>query len=257
MEKEIVCKGVVKMSGEKKYRVELEGKEDFLWITDNREQAEEWKAQGRAVLIYLHEGNRGQDFSGFRYAVEEPEDLDEVYVERIYRRLKGLPWKILETERCIVRETTEDDVEDFYNIYQEPAITKYMEGLFPEKSAERQYIREYIEKVYGYYEFGVWTVLEKESGAVIGRAGFSYREGYEEPELGYIIGVPWQRKGYAEEVCRGILDFGWKELGFGAVQVLVETENEPSLHLCRKLGFTGEEIVQIGGRKHYRLVKTG
>ena len=149
------------------------------------------------------------------------------------------------------------DVEDFYNIYQEPAITKYMEGLFPEKSAERQYIREYIEKVYGYYEFGVWTVLEKESGAVIGRAGFSYREGYEEPELGYIIGVPWQRKGYAEEVCRGILDFGWKELGFGAVQVLVETENEPSLHLCRKLGFTGEEIVQIGGREHYRLVKTG
>lgn len=183
MEKEIVCKGVMKMSGEKKYRVELEGKEDFLWITDNREQAEEWKAQGRAVLIYLHEGNRGQDFSGFRYAVEEPEDLDEVYVERIYRRLKGLPWKILETERCIVRETTEDDVEDFYNIYQEPAITKYMEGLFPEKSAERQYIREYIEKVYGYYEFGVWTVLEKESGAVIGRAGFSYREGYRSRSL--------------------------------------------------------------------------
>ena len=101
MEKEIVCKGVMKMSGEKKYRVELEGKEDFLWITDNREQAEEWKAQGRAVLIYLHEGNRGQDFSGFRYAVEEPEDLDEVYVDRIYRRLKGLPWKILETKRCI------------------------------------------------------------------------------------------------------------------------------------------------------------
>ena len=80
-----------------------------------------------------------------------------------------------------------------------------MEGLYPDREQEREYIRQYIEKIYTFYEFGVWTVVERESGAVIGRAGFSYREGYNEPELGFIIGVPWQHRGYAEEVGRGIL----------------------------------------------------
>jgi RimJ/RimL family protein N-acetyltransferase len=68
--------------------------------------------------------------------------------------------------------------------------------------------------------------------------------------------VPWQRQGYAEEVCRAVLDFGRQELGFERVQVLVETENEPSLSLCRKLGFSGDEIVELDGRKHFRMMKS-
>ncbi|MGN0166826.1 MAG: GNAT family N-acetyltransferase [Acetatifactor sp.] len=239
----------------KKLPVHVEGQSGELYITDNADRAKELRDCGHAVLVYLHEGNRNQDFSDFIFAVEEPELLEPEYLEKVYRRLKGLPWKILETERCLVRETTVEDVDSFYEIYKHPNITKYMEDLYPEVEQEKQYVKEYIEKIYTYYEFGVWTVLEKESGAVIGRAGFSCREGYAEPELGFIIGVPWQRKGYAEEVCRAILKFGREELGFDRVQVLVETENEPSLKLCRKLGFEGEEKVMLGGRGHYRMLK--
>lgn len=239
----------------KKLPVHVEGQSGELYITDNADRAKELRDCGHAVLVYLHEGNRNQDFSDFIFAVEEPEQLEQEYLEKVYRRLKGLPWNILETERCLVRETTVEDVDSFYEIYKHPDITKYMEDLYPEVEQEKQYVKEYIEKIYTYYEFGVWTVLEKESGEVIGRAGFSCREGYAEPELGYIIGVPWQRKGYAEEVCRAILKFGSEELGFDRVQVLVETENEPSLKLCRKLGFEGEEKVMLGGRGHYRMLK--
>lgn len=239
----------------KKLPVELPEGTGILYITDDAEQAEKLRQAGEAVVVHLHESNREQDFSSFLYAVEETEGLEPEYIEAVYKRLKGLPWKILETERCVVRETTVEDVEDFYRIYRYPAITKYMEGLFPEIEQEKQYVREYIDKIYTYYEYGVWTVLEKESGAVIGRAGFSARQGYEEPELGFVIGVPWQRKGYAEEVCRAILKYGAERLGFRRVQVLVETENEPSLHLCRKLGFRGTEPVELEGRKHYRMLR--
>ena len=71
-----------------------------------------------------------------------------------------------------------EDVEDFYRIYADPSITRFMEGLYPDVEQEKEYVREYIEKVYTFFEFGVWTVVEKESGSVIGRAGFSYREGF-------------------------------------------------------------------------------
>lgn len=240
----------------KKLSVCVDGQSVELYITDNADKARKLRDDGQAVLVYLHEGNRIQDFSDFIFAVENPEELDSDYLERVYRRLKGLPWNILETARCLVRETTVEDVEAFYHIYKDPAVTKFTEGLYPDIEEEKQYVREYIEKIYTYYEFGVWTVLEKKSGTVIGRAGFSCREGYSEPELGFIIGVPWQRKGYAEEVCRAILKFGREILGFETVQVLVETENEASLNLCRKLGFEGEERVMLGEREHYRMIRS-
>ena len=77
-------------------------------MTDDRETAQSLLNQGEAVVVYLHPGNREEDFSAFLFAVEDPEDLEAEYVERVYRRLKGMPWNILETEmsgnilrRCI------------------------------------------------------------------------------------------------------------------------------------------------------------
>lgn len=228
--------------------------EAVLYVTDDIDVARVLKESGKAVLIYLHDGNREQDFSEFLYAVEDPEELEPEYVNKVYRRLMGMPWDILETKRCLVRETTPEDVDDFYHIYSDPAITKYMEDLYPEIDQEKQYIREYIEKVYSFFEFGVWTVVERKSGSVIGRAGFAFREGYEEPELGFIIGVPWQRQGYAEEVCRAVMKYGWEILGFQRVQAMVEPENTASLRLCRKLGFTEQEKAAEKGKTYVRLI---
>ena len=85
-------------------------------------------------------------------------------------------------------------------------------------------------------------------------AGFSYREGFEEPEIGFMIGVPWQRRGYAEEVCRAILDYGRDVLGFGTVQAFVRTGNEASMKLCEKLGLYNAGIVNIEGKEHFRYI---
>ena len=238
----------------KEIEVETEGRRGVLYLTDDAGTARGLREAGEAVLIYLHPGNRDQDFSGFLFAVEDPEDLEPEYIERAYRRLKGLPWNILRTARCLIRETIPEDVESFYQIYSHPAITEYMEGLYPEVEEERQYVRDYIEKVYTFFGFGVWTVIERETGAVIGRAGFSYREGFDEPELGFIIGVPWQRRGYAEEVCRAVLAYGWSALEFRQVQALVEPENIPSVRLCEKLGFRKDENVNVGEKEYYRFI---
>ncbi len=226
----------------------------MLYVTDDAQTARGLKKQGEAVLIFLHPGNGEQDFSEFLFAVEDPEDLEPEYIERVYRRLKGLPWNILRTARCLIRETVPGDVDAFYEIYSHPAITQYMEGLYPEVEEEKRYVREYIEKVYTFFGFGVWTVVERESGAVIGRAGLSYREGFEEPELGFIIGVPWQRRGYAEEVCRAILDYGWSALEFEQVQALVEPGNVPSIRLCEKLGLRKAADVSVGEKEYCRFI---
>lgn len=221
-----------------------------LWLSDSELVVNRLRQDGHAVLAILHEENREQDLTAALYACESPGELDADFLEKVFRRYTRLPWDILETERCYVRETVPEDAEDFFGIYHEASITRYTDGLFSELDQEKQYIEEYIDKVYRFYNFGVWTILKKETGEVIGRAGFSFREGFEEPELGYVIGLPWQGQGYATEICREILQYGFEMLGFTAVHAFVRAENAASLAICRKLGMTQDGDAMIGGIRH-------
>ena len=225
----------------------------LLYLTDDpliyaMLAAEEERSQGNALpccppaLVYLHPGNRDEDFGDARYALEEPEETEPEYLERVYRRCHNLPWEILVTDRCWLRETVEEDVDSFWKMYQDSELSRYTERLYPTPEAERGYVREYRRLVYSFYEFGVWTVLDRQSGAVVGRAGLSVREGYDLPELGFVIGREWQGRGLAGEVCQGILEYARELLGFERVQALVHEENTVSLHLCQKLGFRQQAV---------------
>lgn len=229
--------------------------EETMYITDSGNVYNALRREGHYVLPCFHEDNRGESFSGAVYAVEKLEETDFASLDMAYRRLAGLPWEILETERLFVRETTTEDVDSFYRIYAEPAITEYMENLFADRDEEIAYTQSYIETVYAFYGYGLWTVLEKDSGAVVGRAGISWREGYNLPELGFVIGVPWQGQGYAFEVCSAILDYAKEELEMTRVQALVRPGNGKSLKLCGKLGFAYCEETELDGEKHLVFVK--
>ena len=231
------------------------GQPHTLWIIDSSWMAERMSLQQIPFVVLFHADNKTEDFSMARFGMESPEEIDVEYYDNVYRRFAGIPWDILETNRCFIRETAELDVEAFFNIYKDPSITQYMENLYPKIEEEKEYIRKYIEKVYSFYDFGIWTVILKETGEVIGRAGLSYREGYDVPEIGYIIGVPWQRQGIAFEVCTAILQYGKETLGFETVQSLVEAEHMVSLALCHKLGFEGNERIRMNNKEYIRLLR--
>lgn len=231
-----------------------EVKKRTLYITDSETVYYALRQQDKYVLPYRHEDNRNADFAGALYVIERMEEIGYETIDMAYRRLAGLPWEILTTKRCIIRETTEEDVDSFYQIYAEPEITKYMEDLYADREEEIAYIQDYREKVYGFYGYGMWTVVTKE-GTVIGRAGISWREGFDLPELGFVIGVPWQRKGYAYEVCSAILVYAREELGLMQIQVLVMTGNDKSVALCRKLGFQYMEEVSMDDEMYVRMVR--
>ena len=227
--------------------------EETLYITDSESTYHVLRQQGKYVLPYRHEGSSGADFAGALYVIEQIEEVGYETIDMAYRRLAGLPWEIMTTKRCIIRETTEEDVDSFYLIYAEEEITKYMENLYANRDEEIAYTRDYRDKVYGFYGYGMWTVLTKE-GTVIGRAGISWREGFDLPELGFVIGVPWQRQGYAYEVCSAILSYAQEELGMTQIQALVMLGNAKSEALCRKLGFQYTEEITIDGLMYAQMV---
>lgn len=225
-----------------------------LYITDSPLCHKYLRDNSLPAIVYIHEGNRNKNFSYAEYAIEQIGEIEYESLKLAYQRLTNKPWTILHTKRCIIRETTTNDVNSFYEIYSEPSITQYMENLYQDKDEEIAYIKDYIKNVYAFYGYGMWTVLEKTSRKVIGRAGISWREGFDAPELGFVIAVPFQRQGYAYEVCKAIIKYGQKELGFNALQALIMEGNEKSMALCRKLGFVHEEKVELDEAYYNRML---
>lgn len=211
-----------------------------LLITDEMDIAR--KAQKRGVYVVLSypvQGMTDKDcLSDYPYAIETGNDLDTTYLDHVLCRFRGEPCHILDTERCSVREITPEDVDRLYEIYADPQITEFMEDLYAKREDEIAYTQDYIRCHYGFYDFGMWIVENRETGEIIGRAGFDMREGYEDPELGFMIGRDDQRKGYATEVCEALLSYGREQLGFEQVGAFTDPANKASVVLLEKLGFS-------------------
>lgn len=228
-------------------------KETVLYLSDDAEVLSSLQAYGRYTVAVYHEGVSGL-LAGTQFAVEGMKDVEWEYLYKVYQRFAGEPWEITETPRCTLREMCEADVDGLYELYSSPNVTRYTEGLFPEKEQERQYIKDYIENVYKYYGFGTWLIHRKEDGNLIGRAGFSYRPGYEEAELGFVVGEPFWRQGYAYEVCSHLMILAAQVYEFEQVQALVKKENTASIRLLEKLGFYYVEEVSLEGESYQRYL---
>lgn len=185
------------------------------------------------------------------------EGFDEVgwtFLRRVYERHHGIPWTICETERCVVKEFSMKYLDELFVLYAGEGMTDYIEPLY-DYEEEREYQQAYIRTVYPFYGYGMWIVCEKRTGRLIGRAGVEPREELDgEPELGYAIGVPYQRQGYAAEVCEAIISYVKRELAMNRLNCLIEEGNVVSEHLAERLGFAFREFLTIGDKTMKRYV---
>lgn len=183
----------------------------------------------------------GKEILACPYVVMDISAVTPICLEQVYRRFYDIPWEILESERCVVREGTEADAAQILEVYGD--IEEFsLKKPFATIEEGRQYMQDYREMVYRLYEYGLWVVEEKGSGELIGVAGLE-NQIFKEQEylaLGYVIGKKWRGQGYAKEVCQAILNYGREELGLEVLHCFVEPENGVSQHLVEKLGFCRE-----------------
>lgn len=236
---------------------------DVLVISENNDILVESAKDGMITIAYLPPTEAENATDGENPSlpqvdiiVEGFEEVDYDFFEKIYQRHHNLPWTILETDRLVVRELALSDVDALFELYSYEGMTDYMEGLYPYEE-EYEYQKAYIANMYRFFGYGMWLVFEKETGKLVGRAGVEHREELNgELELGYAIGTPWQGKGYATEVCQGILQYVRDELGFEEICSLVEPDNRASIHLLEKCSFVEEEQLTLDGIKYKKYRKT-
>ncbi len=169
--------------------------------------------------------------------------LPQAYLNRLWYRHHGLPVQIAETERLLIRESTAEDAAAFQELYADKEVQTFLEQPPTEKTSGEQfdyeaYITQYAQNQYGFYEYGMWTVIEKNSGNAIGRMGLELQtvcDGTEQVSLGYALLPKYRGKGYALEGCLAVLDY-CKQCGYATeVFVKIDEKNEKSKKLFQKL----------------------
>jgi len=216
-----------------------------VMITENANEARDYAARRIPYIVWLNERNRNQSFPSGSYCVERLSDIDARYLDRVYRRFHDIPWDITETSRLLIREIAVTDVPKLYELYNDASITQYMEPLFAKPEQEVSYTQEYIKNVYAFYGYGMWVLVSRETGQIIGRAGLEYKEGFEGLELGFMLGVAYQHQGYAYEACSAILSYGIEELKQNNYCSFINENNKASIRLCERLGFVPKGRVRL------------
>lgn len=178
-------------------------------------------------------------------------EMDPAFLERDALRKAGRPVKIARTGRLLIRETVLEDVPAIYEIYGQLGADAPVRPLQPTLEAEMEFMEAYIRYAYSFYDYGIWTVLERGSGRVVGRAGLFPSEILSEGvELGYLIGPGWQRRGYASECGRAILQYASKVLDIPEIHLLTDPQNLASVRTAEALGFREKEVLD---REHVQL----
>ena len=179
------------------------------------------------------------DYLSSAYVVQDLCRVERRDLEVVDARFHNIPLTILETKRCIIREHSIEDFQAILDIYQDKSMTDYIEPLY-DGEEEREYQKKYIDVVYKFYGYGLWLIVDKETGEVIGRAGVESKENCEDinqVELSYQVKKEYQNKGIATEVCKAIVNYTFEKLEKKSIIANVNEKNIPSIRIMEKLGF--------------------
>ena len=135
---------------------------------------------------------------------------------------------VIETERLLLREMTEEDFPALYKVLADSDIMKHYPYVFDEDRV-RNWILRNIDR-YRVFGFGLWAVCLKGTGEMIGDCGLTLQlvNGEIKPEIGYHIRGVKQRKGYAKEAAIAIRDWTFNNTPFNVVYSYMKHTNEPS-----------------------------
>lgn len=140
----------------------------------------------------------------------------------------------LETDRLILRNFAETDIDDFYEYMSLESTAKY-EGFEPLSYEEGMYFLK--RKIPLDNEL---AVIFKESGKMIGDVNFSEAGEKGTYEIGYDFNEKFWNRGYATEACIAMLNHIFCEVGGRRVFAQCNDDNFASIRLLERLGMRRE-----------------
>ncbi len=176
---------------------------------------------------------------------------------------------VLNTPRLTIRQFTEDDAGNLFDLNNDPVVMRYLTGGRP--TPREEISGRIIPFHLGVYErldrLGTWAADSVATGEFLG--WFHFRPGpggdITNIDLGYRLRRAAWHQGYATEGSRALITMGFTDLGVQRVFAHTMTVNAASRHVLEKCGMTlvettayqGDDVIEGSehGEVEYALTK--
>ena len=147
----------------------------------------------------------------------------------------------IKTERLIIRLAEPEDAESIFSYRSDFAENKY-QGWFPDSVEE---VRDYISNMPATMDIAnicfQFTIILADENRLIGDMGISFtNHNNMQAELGCTLHKDYQKKGYATEALKAIVDYLFGTLDKHRIIASVDPRNTASIQLIERLGFRKE-----------------
>lgn len=154
----------------------------------------------------------------------------------------------IETERLILRKFKYTDDEDMLKYWiSDPEIQLlYCEPVYDTKQKVKELLDKYISS-YEKNDYYRWAVILKETNECIGQIAYFLVDSKNHfAEIEYCIGSLFQRKGFATEAAKAVIQYGFNKINLHKVQICHKPTNLRSRKVIEKCG-----LVYEGTLRHF------
>lgn len=142
---------------------------------------------------------------------------------------------VFDTQRLSVVPWRDDHAVVAHAAYSRPEFVRYLGNPTPHPDLD--HTRAWIARIRDRDEQGFWAVEARDGGQLVGAAILQPLPGGDgEWEVGWHVFPAHQRNGFATEIGRGAIAYGFDHAGLDEIYAIVVPENVASLGVARAVG---------------------
>jgi RimJ/RimL family protein N-acetyltransferase len=141
---------------------------------------------------------------------------------------------VLDTPRLVLRPPLEEDLDGYAAMMADEEAARFVGGVMERAGAWR--VLAIVAGSWALHGYGMFSVIEKETGRWVGRLGPWVPEGWPGPEIGYGLDRSAWGKGYASEGVAAAIDWAFETLGWNEVIHCIDPANANSRRVAERLG---------------------
>jgi ribosomal-protein-alanine N-acetyltransferase len=155
----------------------------------------------------------------------------------------------LDTDRLILDEIVEDDLDSVMALFGDPQVTRYNDVETFRDTRDARWLLKFLRARFDEHVGLRWAIrLKTDPERLIGTAGYNVWNRHNAcGEIGYDLLPAYWNQGLTTEAVRAVVCFGFEQMQLNRVEADVSLGNDASVRVLQKLGFTEEGTLRQRG----------
>ena len=162
----------------------------------------------------------------------------------------------LESDRLVLSPMVRDDAEDLFGLLRDPALRRFTGGAPPASADDLREgigLRESRRSPERDELWLNWTLRLRSSGEAVGyvQAGVGERGA----DLAWVVGTPFQNRGYATEAGRRAADWIYEQFEVSELRAAIHPDHAASRKVAARIGMQPSGEITAGGEELWTMCR--